>query len=316
MIMRATEIISYSWKRTPRDFRQAFTLVELLVVIAIIAVLIALLLPAVQQVREAARRTQCRNNLKQIGLALHNYHEAFQVFPMGYHWPLGTGWSYHLLPQLDQAPLYNSFTVGTPAAAAQSIWRTGPPSLALAVTLPVFRCPSSGSVDAVMNVDGIPRRVPCDYTGCASGVRTTDSPTSIRGIGPENLDGSFFRVSSVRIRDFLDGASNTVGIGEVVSEPSISQVDHWYIGSDDLGRNDLPLSQDASEFLGSLGVNLNLFYSGHSTDDIELSFKSRHTGGVQFLLMDGRVRFVNDSIDESVRMSLGTRAGGEVLGEF
>ena len=311
-----TKSRSYPLSQGTCRYRRAFTLVELLVTIAIIAVLIALLLPAVQQAREAARRIQCRNNLKQIGLALHNYHEAFQVFPMGYHWPLGTGWSYHLLPHLDQASLYNSFTVGTPTAAAASIWRTGPPSLALAVPLPVFRCPSSGSVEAVTNVDGIPRRVPCDYTACASGVRTTDSPTSVRGIGGENLDGAFFRSSSVRIRDFLDGASNTVGVGEVVSEPSVSQVDHWSIGSDDLGRNDLPLSQDSSEFLGSLGVKLNLFYQGSSTDDIELSFKSRHAGGVQFLLMDGAVRFINGSLDESLRKALGTRAGGEVLGEF
>src|SRR3954468_16866342 len=125
--------------------KKGFTLIELLVVIAIIAVLIALLLPAVQQAREAARRTQCKNNLKQLGLALHNYHDTFGVFPMGYHWPLGTGWSYHLLPHLDQAPLYNSFTVGTPTAPAASIWRSGAPQAALGVPLAVFRCPSSNS---------------------------------------------------------------------------------------------------------------------------------------------------------------------------
>lgn len=296
--------------------KRAFTLIELLVVIAVIAILVALLLPAVQQAREAARRTQCRSNLKQLGIALHNYHEAFQVLPMGYHWPLGTGWSYHLLPQLDQGALFNSFTVGTPTAAAQSIWRTGPPSEALAVYLSVFRCPSSRSPDAEVNIDSVPRRVPCDYTACASGVRTTDSPTSVNGIGLENLDGSFFRVSSVRMRDYLDGTSNTVGLGEVVTEPSVTQVDHWSIGSDDLGRNDIPLSQDSSEFLGSLGVKLNLFYIGRSTDDIELSFKSRHPGGVHLLLMDGAVRFVSDEIDTSTRKALGTRAGGEITGEF
>jgi prepilin-type N-terminal cleavage/methylation domain-containing protein len=300
----------------PAKSRAAFTLIELLVVIGVISILVALLVPAVQQVREAARRTQCRNNLKQMGLALHNYHDGFLVFPMGYHWPLGTGWSYHLLPHLDQGPLFQSFTVGTPTAASQSIWRSGPPADALAVSLPIFRCPSSTSAEAVQNVDGIPRRVPCNYTACASGVRTTDSPTSSHGIGLEGLDGSFFRISSVRLRDFLDGAANTVGLAEVVSESSASQVDHWSIGSDDLGRNDIPLSQDSSEFLGSLGVKLNLFYSGSSTDDIELSFKSRHPGGVQLLLMDGAVRFVSESIDATIRQGLGTRAGGEIPGEF
>jgi len=293
-----------------------FTLIELLVVIAIIAILIALLLPAVQQAREAARRTQCRNNLKQMGLALHNYHDEFGVFPMGYHWPLGTGWSYHLLPQLDQGTLYNSFTVGTPQTVSESIWRSGAPSVAIGTKLPVFRCPSSASPDSRENVDGVPVRIPCDYIGCASGVRTTDSPTSSHGIGLENLDGILFRTSNVKMRDILDGTSNTVGIGEAVNESSASQVDHWYIGSDDLGRLDTPNSQDSSEFLGSLGVKLNLFYLGSSTDDIEISFKSRHPGGVQFLLMDGRVRFISQSIDASVRQGLGTRAGGEVLGEY
>ena len=233
---------------------------------------------------------------------------------MGYHWPLGTGWSYHLLPQLDQAPLYNSFTVGTPSSATASIWRSGPAQAALGVSLPVFRCPSSTAPDALMNIDGIARRVPSDYVGCASGVRTTDSGTSLNGIGPEQLDGTFFRISSVRMRDFLDGSSNTVGIGEAVHESG--HCDHWYIGSDDLGRTSVPDSNDASEFLGSLGVRLNLFDPNALTDDVELSFKSRHVGGVQFLLMDGAVRFVSENIDAGVRQSLGTCAGGEIPGEF
>jgi prepilin-type N-terminal cleavage/methylation domain-containing protein len=294
--------------------RIGFTLIELLVVIAIIAILIAILLPAVQQAREAARRMQCRNHLKQIGLALHNYHDSFNILPMGYHWPLGTGWSYHLLPHLDQGPLYNSFTVGTPTTATTSIWRTGSPEAALGVYLSVFRCPSSVSPEARENIEGIARRVPSDYIACASGVRTTDSGTSVNGIGPERLDGTFFRISNVRMRDFVDGASNTVGVGEAVSESG--HVDHWYIGSDDLGRNSVPDSNDASEFLGSLGVDFNLFDPEGLTDDIELSFKSRHAGGVHLLLMDGTVRFVSANIDETIRQALGTRAGGEVIGDY
>lgn len=294
---------------------RAFTLIELLVVVAVIAVLIALLLPAVQQAREAARRAQCRNHLKQMGLALHNYHDLFRVFPMGYHWPLGTGWNYHILPQLDQAPLYNSITVGTPTTATTSIWRTGAPEAALGVLLPVFRCPSSIAPEAEDHVDGIARRVPSDYVGCASGVRTSDFATGSTGIGSEDLDGVFFRISSVRLRDLTDGSSNTVAVGEAVSEVAASQVDHWYIGSDDLGRNNTPFSQDASEFLGSLGVGLNLFYTGTVSNDLELSFKSRHPGGVQFLLMDGTVRFISQHVDAGVRSALGTRSGGEVTGD-
>ena len=294
--------------------RRGFTLIELLVVIAIIAVLLALLLPAVQQAREAARRSQCKNNLKQLGVALHNYHDLHGVLPMGFHWPLGTGWSYHLLPALDQTALYSSMTVGTPATATTSIWRNGPPEVALGVRLPVFRCPSSTSPAVVENVNGIDRRVPCDYLACASGVRTTDSGTGVNGIGVADLDGTFFRTSSIRLSDVQDGTSNTVGIGETFYESS--ELDHWAIGSDDLGRNNTPDSADASEFLGSLGVRLNLYDDGSGTDALEISFKSRHVGGCQFLLLDGSVRFLSGNISQSTRQALGTRGGNEVVGEF
>ncbi len=294
--------------------RRGFTLIELLVVIAIIAVLVALLLPAVQAAREAARRTQCRNNLKQIGVALHGYHGTHSVFPMGYHWPLGTGWTYHLLPYVDQDALYKSFAVKTPTTLTTSIWQTGAPEAALGQLLPVFRCPSSTSPLAVENVNNIDRRVPCDYLASASGTRTTDSSTSVNGIGVENIDGMFFRISSVRISDIRDGTSKTIGVGETLTESS--EIDHWYIGSDDMGRNNTPNTGDASEFLGSLGVALNLFDDGSSTDALELSFKSRHSAGVQFLFMDGAVRLLTVNVDANIRKALGTRRGGEVVGEF
>ncbi len=294
--------------------RRGFTLIELLVVVAIIAALLALLLPAVQQAREAARRSQCRNNLKQLGLALHNYHDAHGVLPMGFHWPLGTGWSYHLLPALDQAALYSSMTVGTPTTLTTSVWRNGSPEAALGIWLPIFRCPSSTSPSAVANVNGIDRRVPCDYLACASGVRTTDAGTGVNGIGVANLDGTFFRISSVRLSDVQDGTSNTVGIGETFYESP--ELDHWSIGSDDLGRNNTPDSADASEFLGSLGVSLNLYDDGSGTDALEISFKSRHAGGCQFLLLDGSVRFLSENIARSTRQALGTRGGNDFVGEF
>jgi prepilin-type N-terminal cleavage/methylation domain-containing protein len=136
---------------------RGFTLIELLVVIAIIAILIALLLPAVQQAREAARQSQCKNNLKQIGLALHNYHDVFNMFPASYlvdynhperdeetlDGPSGWAWGTMLLPYLDQAPLYNAFEIHLPA------WH---PNNAVAVQTPleVFLCPSAtGAVGPV-----------------------------------------------------------------------------------------------------------------------------------------------------------------------
>ncbi len=140
--------------RSPARMTRGFTLIELLVVIAIIAILIALLLPAVQQAREAARRSQCRNNLKQLGLALHNYHDNFKMFPLS---QLGgvTGqsdWRGHsaqtmILPYIDQAPLYNRYNMDVWAW-----WDTGkgPPNDAAGgaahAKIPAFRCPSNGSI--------------------------------------------------------------------------------------------------------------------------------------------------------------------------
>ena len=294
--------------------RRASTRVEVLVVMAITAMLISQLLPAVMRAREAARRLLCRNNLKQLGLALQNYHATHSTLPMGYHWPPGTGWTYHLLPYIDRGPLYSSMTVRTPKTFTTSIWRSGAEEVALGIWLSVLRCPSSTSPWAVVNVNGIRRRVPCDYLGCASGLRTTDSATSLQGIGAPNLDGTFYRMSRVGFAAVLDGTSNTIGVGETFYESA--ELDHWAIGSDDLGRNGIPDSGDASEFLGSLGVNLNLFDDGSSTDSLELSFKSCHIGGCQFLLLDGSARFVSENVSRSVREALGTTHGSELPGEF
>lgn len=135
---------------TRSSVRKGFTLIELLVVIAIIAILIALLLPAVQQAREAARRTQCRNSLKQIGLALHNYHDVFNVFPPGWvtqYYQVATGeptiwsWGAFLLPYLDQAPLYNTVSPGT-RRIDENLALGGANAQALVTPLPVFRCAS------------------------------------------------------------------------------------------------------------------------------------------------------------------------------
>ncbi|MBM4076410.1 MAG: DUF1559 domain-containing protein [Planctomycetes bacterium] len=297
-----------------KHHRFGYTLIEVLIVVAIISVIVSILLPAVQRSREAARRVQCRNNLKQLGIALHSYHDTHSTFPMGYHWPLGTGWTYHILPFIEQGPLFSSFAVNTPSTWTSSIWRDGAPEAALKVPIPLFRCPSSTSPTALNNVNGISVRIPCDYLACASGNRTTDSSTSVNGVGAEGLDGLFFRISRVRITHINDGTSNTIALGETFYESP--EVDHWAIGSDDLGRRGIPDTSDASEFLGSLGVDLNLFDDQSSRDAIEISFKSKHPGGVHLLLADGTVRFVSENISSYVRKALGTRNGKETVGEF
>lgn len=207
--------------------QRGFTLIELLVVIAIIAILIALLLPAVQQAREAARRTQCRNNLKQIGLAMHNYHDVYRVFPPGFVIAWGNngsidltetsvdgnrrhgwGWGTYLLPYIDQAPLYNKLDVGS----SVSVNRLSGTELGLTV-LQGYLCPSSaegGNTDFAQS----------NYVGMfgANGV-VTISGDRIRADGtppstaPDN-GGALGFLSKNRIRDFTDGTSNTILVGE------------------------------------------------------------------------------------------------------
>ncbi len=145
-------------------FRSAFTLVELLVVITIIAVLLAILLPAIQGAREAARQTHCLNNLKQLALAMQNYHDLHQAFPAGFVWPDRTMWSALILPQLDEQPLYSTLEFGMPWDKDGSFNER-----ACGTVMPVFRCPSAASPEHV-DIEGIPGRVPCNYLACASGI--------------------------------------------------------------------------------------------------------------------------------------------------
>ncbi|HLQ46430.1 MAG TPA: DUF1559 domain-containing protein, partial [Planctomycetaceae bacterium] len=199
----------------PRKFRReharGFTLIELLVVIAIIAILISLLLPAVQQAREAARRSQCKNNLKQIGLALQNYHSSANRFPPGYvagaTYPAtsnGWGWSAMILPYLDQAPLYRKINFGLPVEHPNNV-------TAIQTFVSAYLCPSDPVDNGPFNVT--------DATGAFV---TTAAPFSYAAtVGDDSSDvndptgnGAFFRNSGIRIGDLSDGTSTTVLAGE------------------------------------------------------------------------------------------------------
>ncbi len=289
---------------------RGFTLVELLVVIAIIGVLVALLLPAVQAAREAARRSQCLNNLHQMGVALYGYHDSHRSFPSAYIWPNRALWSGLILNQMEQVPLYDTLEFGEPWDVNDS-----PNELACATYLPAYRCPSSTNLRH-MDLQGITRRVPCNYLACASGTGTRESgPPPV--VGLPDSDGMFYVNSDTRVADIRDGTSSTVAIGETlvridVQGPDlhgvVQIVDHWYIGTPSGDANEV------SEGMGSTGVAINsVDMPDVFVDEKELCFSSRHPGGAQVLFADGHAAFISETIDRDVWSALGTRAGGEVV---
>ena len=298
-----------------RTHRRGFTLIELLVVIAIIAILIALLLPAVQQAREAARRSQTRNNLKQIGLALHNYHDAFQTFPSGWIGVTGGqphvdgisgwGWGAMLLPHLDQAPLYNTINFSLPVwDSANATARTTP--------LAVFRSPSDPekarfTISSAANTP-LAELATANYVGnfgtgaVPAGLALDDCEGQAAGFVCSG-NGVFHHNSRARIGDIVDGTSNTMLAGERRTSEALGWFSTWagvVAGSE----------EPACRVLGVTDHTPN--HPDAHFDD----FSSHHEGGCFILLGDGQVRFVSESIDTMLYQAISTRAGGEVVGEF
>ena len=297
--------------------RRGFTLIELLVVIAIIAVLIALLLPAVQQAREAARRTQCRNHFKQLGLALHNYHDNLRTFPPGYvslfdgsgnDTGSGWGWGSFLLPQLDQAPLYNqiNFNVGIEQATNGTV---------RVQRVPTFLCPSDSAPERWQTakrdlssgafLGNICEVASANYVGMFG----TFEP----GVGG---DGVFFRNSPIGLRDLTDGSSSTLMVGERsfrLGEATWTGAVTGAViipdGSDGVGTG--PPESASSLILGHSGDG---YSPGNHRSHVN-QFHSLHTGGVNFLFGDGHVGFLSSSIDYRVYQALTTRAAGETISD-
>jgi len=282
---------------------RGFTLIELLVVIAIIAVLVALLLPGVQQAREAARRTQCKNNLKQIGLALHNYHDIYNTFPPGNALSVqtpdpgytvnlttanraaGYGWSTYILPQVDQANLYNQLNVNQ---LELCLLMQDPILRPLTQTkLPVYRCPSDTAPDINTGrpfsnaIFGNTSVGTSNYIGVegilwSHGVDWVKTQTDPYGI--------FWPASRVRISDIVDGTSNTLMVGER-NWTNLAGV--WIGTRNYTGNGDVGLRQQLG--ITNWKINLN---GGNSPR----AFHSNHVGGTHFVLADGSVRFVSESI--------------------
>jgi len=334
--------------RRPRGF----TLIELLVVIAIIAVLIALLLPAVQQAREAARRTQCKNNLKQLGLALHNYHETFTVFPpSGVVNPAITSqqpWSAQafILPYLDGSTVYNriDFSLGYHHPTNTSAY---PPFGPAGTRVPVLICPSEINDRARTNASGAVEHYPLNYAINMGRYFIYDPATGQGG------SGAFMPNGRTNSGSFTDGMSNTLAMAEVKAytprfhdaagvptEPTspaavsggytsgggfsaTSGHTEWVCGRAIHNGFTTVFTPNTRVIHASGGVNYDIDVSSnregtHTTNPTYgiITARSYHVGIVHAMLMDGSVRSISENISIDVWRNLATRNGGEVTGEF
>jgi prepilin-type N-terminal cleavage/methylation domain-containing protein/prepilin-type processing-associated H-X9-DG protein len=315
--------------RAPSSRARGFTLVELLVVIAIIGVLVALLLPAVQAAREAARRTSCSNNMKQTALGLHNHHDTYLYFPHGSYEYIDTTnspgpapylanqdrrcWFHDLLPFIEQRPMFDKFEAFM-STGQSALWFPERHTVVKSVT-----CPSDALTPKIKTYIGPGWS---EYQGFSGNQIALASSTYFNPGGPANsisLDGIFYTVSRTRMGEIKDGTTNTALITELIlsADTVAHDIRGRYHNSAHGGvffSTRLPPNTKVPDQLNwcspQPAPKAPCIYTG---TDIFVLPRSYHPGGVNLAMADGSVRFMRENVTQPVFQAMGTRDGGESL---
>ncbi len=300
-----------------RSSRSAFTLVELLVVIAIIGILVGLLLPAVQSAREAARRLQCQNNLKQIGLAVHNYHDTYKMFPTVNSNSTLSGGSLFvaILPHVEQSNSFKlyDFTKSNRDPVNRQV---------VSQQIPFYYCPSAARRRPVPSCPSDAERAPGTYAA-NMGTEDYNQYWSFFGSPRPSLDGMIVYSDTTdrktQFASVTDGSSNTFLVGET----AYNLPDYKFSSGSCVGESRFSFTYWCNPFPGSTACTTQYGFNPHDVANDGVydsgwvrSFRSDHVGGVQFVFGDGSVHFISENIAVETLDRLASRRDGEVLGDW